>query len=428
MIQLTVMIIGFGLFPVWLKAISMVSVSIFLPFAFALLVINSDPVFRRKVKNAYLIFSVLMAVLGIASKALSIVGANIELIVAVLWYCFAYAPLELKSKYLKWKPFSGNVAEILLLSVVTFVGINCLVLGILFKMMYWHGTSVLMGTGTIVGLISIFSWNYKFRNEVVKRKASEDKIREQYTLIQDSINYAKRIQTAKLPRKEDVKILLPESFILYRPKDIVSGDFYYVHKKENCVLVAAADCTGHGVPGALMSMICYEKLDDAVQNTADTSEILSRVNKGVKASLRQTDSFDSTRDGMDIALCSINFETGIVNFAGANRPLWIGRKNTIEQIKATKRAIGGLTEDEQHFESHCINVEKGDTLYLFSDGYADSFSKDDKKMTTKRFREILLQIHEMPMKEQVTYLETFIEQWMGDMEQIDDILVMGIKC
>lgn len=426
-LQLALMLAAFSSFPEWLKAVSTVSVAVFFPFAFALLFINASADLRKKVKTGYLIFSLVIATVGIISKVAGVLGANVELVVAVLWYCFAYAPLELKYKYLKWKPFSVNVFEILLLSVASFVGVNAIVLGILFKMMHWYGGNVMLGFGAFIGLISMLSWNYKFRNEVIKRKESEDKILEQYTLIQDSINYAKRIQAAKLPRQDELEAVLPEYFVLYKPKDIVSGDFYYVHKHAQEVIVAAADCTGHGVPGALMSMISYERLDDAVRNTTNTSEILSRVNKGIKASLRQTDSFDSTRDGMDIALCSINFETGELRFSGANRPLWIGRNNSIEQVKPTKVAIGGLTADEQHFETQCLKLEKGDTLYLFSDGYADSFSEDDRKLTTNGFRELLLQIQGLALKDQESYLDNFIKTWMGKMEQIDDILVMGIR-
>lgn len=248
--------------------------------------------------------------------------------------------------------------------------------------------------------------------------------------ITDSINYAKRIQLAKLPRKEEIYYALPDCFVLFKPKDIVSGDFYFFYKDSESLFIAAADCTGHGVPGAFMSMIGSEKLNEAVSLCRDTSEILKRLNKGIKTSLRQSESLDSTRDGMDIALCSIDLEKRTVKYAGANRPFWVIRKGqkTVEEIKGTKKAIGGFTEDTQHFETHEIQLKKGDTFYIFSDGYADTFGgKEGKKIMTKNFRDILLAIQDKSMSEQETYLDHFVENWKAGIEQVDDILVIGIR-
>ncbi len=258
-----------------------------------------------------------------------------------------------------------------------------------------------------------------------KNKIIEEKNKE----IIDSITYALRIQHAKLPKKEEIYTSFPQSFILFKPKDIVSGDFYFFHKNNNNVILAAADCTGHGVPGAFMSLIGSERLDDAVGFNTDTSEILKHLNIGIKKSLHQSESDESTRDGMDIALCYIDIEKQILKFAGANRPLWIIRKGQaeVEEIKATKTAIGGLTEDNQHFETHEKQLSQGDTFYIFSDGYADTFSKQDKKLTTKKFKQILIDIQALKMQEQEQYLDDFIENWKSGAEQIDDILVIGVR-
>jgi serine phosphatase RsbU (regulator of sigma subunit) len=248
--------------------------------------------------------------------------------------------------------------------------------------------------------------------------------------ITDSINYAKKIQHAMLPAKEDIHSAFPDSFILFKPKDIVSGDFYFFQKNGKNIFIAAADCTGHGVPGALMSMIGSEKLQDAVLQNKEPSEILRLLNKGIRSSLRQSESNESTRDGMDIALCSVDTDNCIVKYAGANRPLWIIRKgqSTIEEIKATKAAIGGFTHDDQHFETHEVKLQKEDVFYIFSDGYADTFSgKDGKKLTTKKFKEVLLQIKDKPMQQQGQHLESYIETWKAGTEQVDDILVIGIR-
>ena len=247
--------------------------------------------------------------------------------------------------------------------------------------------------------------------------------------ITDSINYALRIQTSILPPLDLIKSSFTESFVLFKPKDIVAGDFYWFSETDNRLLIAAADCTGHGVPGALMSTICSEKLNEAVAITDDVSDILQATNIRLKKVLRQSDKINSTRDGMDIAICAFNKDLTQVEFSGANRPIWIIRNNNleIEETKATKVAIGGLTEDEQIFTKHTIKLQKGDSVYLFSDGYADQFSPQDKKLMTRKFKEIILSIQNKTMEEQKEYLGSFIDEWKGNMEQTDDILVIGVR-
>ncbi|MCE9539567.1 MAG: tetratricopeptide repeat protein [Bacteroidetes bacterium] len=267
----------------------------------------------------------------------------------------------------------------------------------------------------------------------IKNKETEEQkqiIEEKNKDITDSITYAKRIQRAMLPHRRDIWAALPNSFVLFKPKDIVSGDFYFFHKNNNSVFIASADCTGHGVPGAFMSMIGSERLTDAVQESSNTSEILSLLNKGIKTSLKQSENENSTRDGMDIALCSVDTDKRVVKYAGANRPIWIIRNglNEVEEIKATKKAIGGFTEDDQHFDTHEIKLQQGDTFYISTDGYADTFGgQEKKKLMTKRFKEILLEIQYKPMKEQGQHLDNVIENWKAGTEQVDDILVIGIR-
>ena len=265
-------------------------------------------------------------------------------------------------------------------------------------------------------------------------KVEEEKhkiiIEQKNKVITDSINYAQRIQQARLPRMEEINASLPQSFILFKPKDIVSGDFYFFHKNNQSVFIVAADCTGHGVPGALMSMIGSEKLTDAFLQSTDTSIILNYLNKSIKNSLHQSVSRESTRDGMDIAICSVDRENQIITYAGANIPIWYIKKGakTVEEIRGTPVAIGGLTDDNQYFESHKLKFKSGDTFYISSDGYADQFNgQHGKKLMKRKFKEILISIQDKSMQEQEKHLDNFIENWKAGTRQIDDILVIGVR-
>lgn len=253
-----------------------------------------------------------------------------------------------------------------------------------------------------------------------------------------SILYAKRIQHAILPPPSEIDPFLNDYFILYKSKDIVSGDFYFFSDKyaedKNKIIIAAADCTGHGVPGAFMSMIGSEKLKDAVEISSHPDKIIEMLNTGLKGALRQSGD-TGTRDGMDISVLSIPTDYNQlkkinVEFAGANRPLWVikeGAKEVIE-YKATKHAVGGFTSDEQLFNLNELEFDKKDTLYLFSDGYADQFGGSNaKKMMTKRFKDILIEINPLSMHDQKHYLSNYFEEWKGSNEQVDDILVIGIR-
>ena len=290
-----------------------------------------------------------------------------------------------------------------------------------------------------VSLLVMFFAALSYRSYRQKKKLSNvldeqnKNIEQKNREITDSINYAKRIQNAILPEPERIHKILPESFILFMPKDIVSGDFYFFLQNTKGMFFGAADCTGHGVPGAFMSLIGYEKLYDAAHKTSDTGEILSMVHKGIRKSLRQsTAEKTSTRDGMDIALCCIQEENNVkqLSFSGANRPLWIIRKggHDLVECRPTKKAIGGFTEEDQGFEVFKTEVKKGDTLYMFSDGYTDQFGGEkSKKLSSKKFKELLLEINQLSMAEQSHRLEKFMDAWKQKEEQIDDILVIGLR-
>lgn len=269
--------------------------------------------------------------------------------------------------------------------------------------------------------------------EVVKQKEEiehqNEKISELYEEVTDSIKYAKGLQEAILPPDDFVKSEMPDSFILYKPKDIVSGDFYWVEKKKNKIYFAAVDCTGHGVPGAFMSIVGYNALNESLRNNDDPASILNDLNKGVGKTLHNNAiGGATTKDGMDLALCCYDKKTKELQYAGAFNPLYLIRDGVVDQIKADKFAIGSYYEDSSRkYTNHTIQLREKDYVYVFSDGYADQFGgPKGKKFMYKRFRDYLLTLNGKSMQEQKDFLNNTIEDWKGPLEQIDDILVIGM--
>lgn len=248
--------------------------------------------------------------------------------------------------------------------------------------------------------------------------------------IMDSLIYAQRIQEALLPSEEYFRRHFKESFIFYKPKDIISGDFYWIGEKENKIFIVAADCTGHGVPGALMSMIGHEMLDKIinVDNVHRPSKVLDIMNKGLEKTFNREKNVGSTiRDGMDIGLCVVDKQNRRVEFAGAFFPLYLVRDNRLLDIKGDKFTLGMAPPDTLYTNNE-IDLFENDMMYLFSDGYVDQFGGvENKKFMYRRFRYLLMNIHQFPVADQKLILEENIRTWMGDIPQIDDILVMGFK-
>jgi serine phosphatase RsbU (regulator of sigma subunit)/Tfp pilus assembly protein PilF len=250
--------------------------------------------------------------------------------------------------------------------------------------------------------------------------------------INDSIKYATRIQEAILPPLKYWRTVLPDSFVLYQPKDILSGDFYWLEQTEEYVFVAAADCTGHGVPGALMSIVNYNLLNKAVleKNIYEPGKILDTVNEYLTQSLHQSYNESSIQDGMDITLVSINKKSGEVRFAGANNPIYHLKKDgRIIEVKGDKFPVGAFIEDNiQKFTTQKLDVEKGDTIYLFTDGYPDQFGgPKGKKLKYKQFCDLLVANCQSPPSEQANAMKHFFNQWKGNLEQVDDVCVIGVK-
>ncbi|MCW3086065.1 MAG: rsbU 6 [Bacteroidetes bacterium] len=298
---------------------------------------------------------------------------------------------------------------------------------------WFYALCVILIVAAFWGFLKYRTSSIKRENKVLEEKVEErtQELAQKNKDITSSIQYAKRIQLAILPPLEQIFKYFPQSFLLYKPKDIVSGDFYWFGIKDGKKIIAVVDCTGHGVPGAFMSMIGHNLLNQIISENGITEpdQILDALHKGVQSALKQGTSVVDTSDGMDVALCTINADNTELQYAGAFRPLFIINGNKFDKIEADKIPIGGSQTDAQRkYNCHAIKINKGDTFYMTSDGYADQFGGDKgKKFMVKRFNELLLSIQELPMEKQGAVLEDAFEKWKGGYQQVDDILVMGIR-
>jgi phosphoserine phosphatase RsbU/P len=279
------------------------------------------------------------------------------------------------------------------------------------------------------------SYYYELEEKVKERTLRIEKqkgeIEEQKKHIMDSIYYARRIQNAILPSFNIIDFNLKNYFILYLPKDVVSGDFYWVSEADGLFMISAVDCTGHGVPGAFMSIVGFNQLNNAVnvKKARSAGAVLDELNLGVISTLNENKSDNSIKDGMDMALCVFNMAAKKVEFAGANNPLVLVRDKKVIKYRGDRFPIGAFEgSNAQGFKNNVIDLIEGDCLYLSSDGYADQFGgPDNKKFMFRKFEELLLEINSLPMENQKEILHDRLYDWMGVNDQVDDILVIGIK-
>jgi serine phosphatase RsbU (regulator of sigma subunit)/tetratricopeptide (TPR) repeat protein len=278
--------------------------------------------------------------------------------------------------------------------------------------------------------------NKKRANALLSQKNAEIELQkamvdEKNKDITDSIVYARRIQQAILPSHEYIRNLLPESFVLFLPKAIVSGDFYWIEKKGSKVFIAVVDCTGHGVPGAFMTFMAYSLLNEAVMERGleRPDAILNEMRSTLNRMLRQKNDAAALRDGMDISLCAIDLSSLSLEYAGAFNPLWVARKGSMMEISADKQPVGVYNEDgEQPFTHNYMKLEHGDMVYMFTDGYADQFGgRKGKKFKYRQLNELLLRCSALPAKDQQHLLESTLADWKGKLEQVDDICITGIR-
>jgi serine phosphatase RsbU (regulator of sigma subunit)/tetratricopeptide (TPR) repeat protein len=286
--------------------------------------------------------------------------------------------------------------------------------------------SIVGGSLLSLALIAVLISSYK------KKLKANEKIDQQNKNIKSSINYAKRIQEAMLPKLDQHPGIFDNSFILFRPRDVVSGDFYWIadikNEKHTDIAFAAVDCTGHGVPGAFMSMVGINSLNGLInRGITDTNKILDSLDHEIRTALRQD--ITGNNDGMDVALCIYRQHEQMLEFSGAKNPLVYIQNGELVHIKGDVHSIGGVKNKHAFlFKKHQIKIDRPTVVYLFSDGYKDQFGgKENVKFLSKRLNKLLLDIHQLPMPEQMNILQRTIEEWKDDREQTDDILVIGLK-
>lgn len=261
-------------------------------------------------------------------------------------------------------------------------------------------------------------------------KLSREELLEQRKELLSSIKYASFIQEAILPEQSYLDKVLNEHFILYLPRDIVSGDFYFCTKVENFIIVAAGDCTGHGVPGALMSIMGASFLNEIISGKGPwkASRILNLLRERVMKALHQTGRDDENRDAIDMALCVFNEDNGELQYSGANNPLYHIRDQKLTEIKADKMPVGINAIDEESFSNHTIRLISDDIIYIFSDGFADQFGGEYcKKFKYTPLKNMLIENSGKDLDEQRDILKNTFTSWSGSNEQVDDILIFGIK-
>lgn len=291
------------------------------------------------------------------------------------------------------------------------------------------GLIIGLGLFLVISFLLLNRYRFKQRANLILEKQKQE-IHQKNVLITDSIDYAKTIQEAILPDDEKLASAFPEYFILYKPKATVSGDFYWITKKNNEIICAVADCTGHGVPGAFMSLLGHNMLDNAISQpgVSTPGSILTVLNQDIVARFSQN--HESSKHGMDIAIISMNEATGQFQYAGAKNAVYHVRNKVLTEIKADKHSIGTVTKEDGvlNYTNHTSRLERGDMIYLFSDGFPDQKGgKDKKKFFYPPFKELLTNISILPVHEQKNRLDEVITSWIGGGEQIDDILVMGIR-
>ncbi|MFT4601773.1 MAG: serine phosphatase RsbU (regulator of sigma subunit) [Arenicella sp.] len=420
---------------------------------FCLIILNLGIAFTQlfkvssKRKKATFILISIGITLGIAlfiMRHFHLPGAGVLLILLSLYACFAIGPLVVKNRYEKWRGYTKSWQYTFFLSLGDLLGVTLLVLGYVFKTMYWPGSTLMLSFGAVIFLAAVFGWMRLFKAIVIKQKQTEEELAEQNALVQrqkevveeahkeitDSINYAERIQRSFLATDEILNKHLKDYFVFFKPKEAVSGDFYWAGELANGnFAMVNADSTGHGVPGAIMSILNITSIEKAVeQKVSEPAEIFNLARKNIIQRLKKDGSTEGGKDGMDASIVCFDFENSGFTYAAAQNPIWVIRNKELIEIKPNKMPIGKHDKDHIPFSGGEFEMQKGDQIYTLTDGFQDQFGgPKGKKFMVKKMREHLLSVSHLSMEDQHNYIRKTFTDWQGELEQVDDVCLIGVK-
>jgi serine phosphatase RsbU (regulator of sigma subunit) len=397
---------------------------------------------QKKVIMRFGLLSVLLFYLGKYGKSHQLLGSGAVMAVGLLLFCFTFLPLFVNYRYQSRKHIFSR--KHIILSFFDLFSFLLIVLSVLFKYMHWLEPSpeYMLTSGIIGFVISMLLWNRSFSSEVLLRHKAETELKQAFAELHeshleieeknkeilDSITYAQRIQKALLASDSILKKNLPDHFVLFKPKDIVSGDFYWACEAHGKFYFIIADSTGHGVPGAFMSLLNISFLNEAIneKNIQKPNDILAHVRSRLIASLAIEGSTEGGNDGMDCILMCLNKDK--LEVSCAHNPLLMIVNGELMEIAADKIPVGKSVKNEMPFTLHTIDLKKGDILYAFTDGFADQFGgPNGKKLKYKQLCQTLLANKELSLKDQREKLLSLFTDWKGSLEQVDDVLIAGIK-
>lgn len=382
-----------------------------------------------KIKKRLLIISLSIVALSVAIKFLKLPGGNPLIILGTLLFGFSYIPLNYKIKYDRWKLFTRSPKDALFLNIADAIGLATFSTGILLFYLKWDGKWVIIIGLLAMGLAS-YIWNQKTKKEIISRKETEDKLKVAYKEITDSINYAERIQRSFLATEDVLNRNLGEYFVYFNPKEAVSGDFYWAGELTNGdFAVSCADSTGHGVPGAIMCILNVSYLEKSVEKELTRpADIFNQTRKLIINRLKKDGSPSGGKDGMDASFITLNPDKTLMKYVAANNPIWIVRLGELIEIKPEKMPVGKHDNDNIPFVGGEFEIQKGDVIYTLTDGFQDQFGGEKgKKFKVMPFKNFLVSIADLSMQEQQQKISEKFDKWKGNLEQVDDVCIIGIK-
>ena len=389
-----------------------------------------DYIGRQKFIKIGFPISLLIILVGYALKYLGLPMAGIFSIFGSFFLCFGVIPVIAKNRYIRWKKYTNSKIQIIGLMICDSLGLALLLLSGLFYMQKWPGSLIMIVSGIIMIIIALLLWSKKFESLFSFQTEAKIKLEEQHKEIIDSINYAERIQRSFLATDHLLNDNLNEYFVYFNPKEAVSGDFYWAAKLNNGnFAMVNADSTGHGVPGAIMSILNVSSIEKAVENNAtNPSDIFNQTRKTIIERLKKDGSKEGGKDGMDASIICFEFEKNKFTYTAAQNPIWVIRDGELTEIKPEKMPIGKHNKDHIPFEGGEFEIQKGDQIYTLTDGFQDQFGgPKGKKFMVKKMREYVLSISHLPMQEQHINIKDTFNNWKGKMEQVDDVCVIGVR-